>query len=230
MSKKSINIFQMYWSAYGGFRAFWASYYFLIPLIITFFCTNHWLNNKLWMADPLAILPSLLGFTLAGYAMWLSVGNEKLKILLSSKFDKEKKNSYSLFMQINASFIHFVIFQLITLIFVYFLKYNDAAFFIKKIEEFYVLYDITYAVLNFFSNLMNAIGFFLFIYSVFTMLATVFGIFRISYWIDIHNRKIAASEQLKKCPDCYGDVPQGAKKCMHCGCEFEPINSESKPS
>ena len=230
MTKKTINIIKMYWSAYGGFRAFWASYYFLIPLIITIFCSSHWLNNKLWIADPLTILPSLLGFTLAGYAMWLSVGNEKLKILLSSKFDKEKKNGYSLFMQINASFIHFVIFQLITLIFVYFLKYNDAPYFINKIEEFYILYDITYAVLNFLGNLLNAIGFFLFVYSIFTMLATVFGIFRISFWIDSHNRNIASSEQFIKCPDCYGDASTKAKKCMHCGCEFETINSDSKPS
>lgn len=230
MSKKPINIIKMYWSAYGGFHAFWASYYFLIPLIITFFCSNRWLNNNLWMADPLSIFPSLLGFTLAGYAMWLSVGNEKLKILLSSKFDKETKNIYSLFMQINASFIHFVIFQLVTLIFVYFLKYNDAPYFLKRIEEYYILYDITYAVLNFFGNLLSAIGFFLFIYSLFTMLATAFGIFRISYWVDNHNRKIANSEQFIKCPDCYGDAFSKAKKCMHCGCEFETINSDSNPS
>ncbi|RLL46404.1 hypothetical protein D9K79_08100 [Acinetobacter cumulans] len=229
MSKKPTNIFKMYWNAYGGFHAFWASYYFLIPLIITFFCSNHWLNNKVWINDPLTILPSLLGFTLAGYAMWLSVGNEKLKILLSSKFNK-KNNDYSLFMQINASFIHFVIFQIVTLIFVYFLKYNDVANLIKIIEDYYILYNSTYAVLSFLGNLFYAIGFFLFIYSIFTMLATVLGIFRISFWIDSHNRKLATEEQTIKCPDCYGNALIKAKKCMHCGCDFESINSDSNPS
>lgn len=229
MTKKTINIYKMYWQSYGGCRAFWASYYCLIPLVITFLCIKHWANNEAWMADPLTILPSLLGFTLAGYAMWLSVGNEKLKLSLSTKFEKEK-NHFSYFMQINASFIHFVVFQLIALIFIYFLKYNSIGSLIEKIEEYYVFYNATLCVMDILKNIFYAFGFFLFIYSIFTMLATVFGIFRISYWIDIQNRKIAASEQLKKCPDCYGDVPQGAKKCMHCGCEFEPINSESKPS
>lgn len=229
MSEKPKNIFKLYWNAYGGFHAFWASYYFLIPLIITLFCRNHWLNNKEWINDPLTILPSLLGFTLAGYAMWLSVGNEKLKILLSSKFNK-KKNEYSFFMQINSSFIHFVIFQIIALILVYFLKYNDIDYFIKIIEEHYILFNSTIAVLDFIGNLFNAIGFFLFIYSIFTMLATVLGIFRISFWIDTLNRKVATDKETIKCPDCYGDALIKAKKCMHCGCDFELLNSDSNPS
>ena len=220
MSKKPTNIFKMYWKAYGGFRAFWASYYFFIPLLITALSANHWINNKEWMTDPLTILPSLLGFTLAGYAMWLSVGNEKLKIILSSKIDKNK-NNYSVFMQINASFIHFVVFQLIALIFIYFLKYNSIVTIINKITNYYVLYESTNTVLNLLSNAFNFFGFFLFIYSIFSMLATVFGIFRISFWIDTQNRNIFISGKVKKCPDCCSDIPIESKKCMHCKCEFE---------
>ncbi len=227
--QKPTNIVKMYWKAYGGFRAFWASIYFLIPLFITLLCSSHWLSNKDWMNDPLTILPSLLGFTLAGYAMWLSVGNEKLKILLSSKIDKEK-NEYSFFMQINSSFIHFVIFQIVALLYIYFLKYNSLRFVLSKIEDYFILFNSTLALLDFSISLANAIGFFLFIYSIFTMLATVFGIYRISFWIDNQNRNIKKSEQFIKCPDCYGDAPVQAKKCMHCGCEFKPINDSSKPS
>ncbi len=227
MSKKPENIYKMYWKAYGGCRAFWASYYFFIPVIITILCAKHWINNTNWINDPLTILPSLLGFTLAGYAMWLSVGNEKLKILLSSKFDKNK-NLYSYFMQINASFIHFVVFQLIALIVVYFLKYNSFGSIYLYLNEYFVFYDTTISILSILKNAFYGLGFFLFIYSIFTMLATVLGIFRISYWIDSQNRSIAKSEELKKCPDCYGDIPLGAKKCMHCGCEFD-VDDSTKP-
>lgn len=229
MTKKPTNIFKMYWNAYGGFHAFWASIYFLIPLLTTLLCYTHWLNNKDWMNDPLTILPSLLGFTLAGYSMWLSVGNEKLKTLLSSKFNKQK-NEYSFFMQINASFIHFIIFQLIALIFIYFLKYNSLHLILDKLKNKYNFSNEIILIFDIFSNLIYGLGFFLFIYSIFTMLATVLGIFRISFWIDNQNRKISDLERSINCPECYGDVNLKAKKCMHCGCEFNSIDSSSKPS
>ncbi|HHY2117742.1 hypothetical protein NQ628_13500 [Acinetobacter baumannii] len=227
--KKTTPILKMYWKAYGGFRAFWGSIYFLIPLLITLACTKHWLTNESWTSDPLTILPSLLGFTLAGYAMWLSVGNEKLKILLSSKIDKTK-NEYSFFMQINASFIHFVIFQIITLLYVYFLKYNSFPLLLNKIKEYYILFNSTIFLIDVLVGLLNAIGFFLFIYSIFTMLATVLGIFRISFWIDNQNRSMAISEKSIECPDCCSQIPSKAKKCKHCGCNFETVNDPSQPS
>ena len=142
----------------------------------------------------------------------------------------KSKNFYSIFMQINASFIHFVVFQLIALIVVYFLKYNSFGSIYSFLKEYFVFYDATISALYILKNAFYALGFFLFIYSIFTMLATVFGIFRISFWIDSQNRSIAKSEHFNKCPDCYGDVPPEAKKCMHCGCEFETVNSQSKPS
>lgn len=229
MQRKSDNTLLMYWKAYGGFRAFWCSSYLLTPLLITLFCSSHWLNNAEWISDPLSVIPSLLGFTLAGYAMWLSVGNEKLKIVLSSKIDL-KKNQYSVFMQINASFLHFVILQIFALIFLYFLKYNSLGVILNKIQNSYLFSNGLLALIEFLSNFFNGLGFFLFIYSIYTMLATVLGIFRISYWIDSQNRIMLKNDNNKKCPDCCGEISSEARKCMHCGCNFEPLNSDKNPS
>lgn len=216
-NRKSETDIRMYWKAYGGFRAFIVSKYSFISLVITIFCFDHWSSSNDWMEEPFTILPSLLGFTLAGYAMWLSVGNESLKTLLSNKYDKSK-NEFSFFMQINASFIHFVLLQIITLIYIYFIKYNSLSVFYDLLEKYYVFFNITICIFSILNFLASAFGFFLFIYSILTMLATVLGIFRISFWIDQKNFK--ESNKYKKCADCYADVPSQAKKCMYCNCEF----------
>ena len=221
---KPKNSFKMYWEAYGGYHAFWASYYCLISLVITLLCAHTWLNNEKWVDIPLSTLPSLLGFTLAGYSIWLSVGNEKLKILLAKKKSEEE---YSSFMKINASFIHFIILQILALICAIILKFNSVSFIIYRSEIYISFYLDFYLLIDYITYSFKAISFFIYIYSIMTMLAAVLGIFRIAYWTDQLYGKV---ETQLKCPDCYSDIPIQAKKCSFCGCEIIPINDPSKPT
>lgn len=66
-----------------------------------------------WWVTPTDILPSLIGFTLGGYAILLAFGDHRfLDLMRQSGSDSEP----SAYMDINAVFLHFLLLQFIALI------------------------------------------------------------------------------------------------------------------
>lgn len=170
---------KIYWEAYGGWKAIFHSYYFGISIIITFLCINFWLNDSSWIEMPLSGLPSLLGFSLGGYAVWLSIGDEKLKKLLSQT---NGHTNHSDFIVVNATFIHFIFLQIISYIYLFILK-------AKPLSHAVEFYELTCShCLIIFSLLFNFLGFLLFTYSIISMLAAVLAIFQIANWTDAINK------------------------------------------
>ena len=112
---KSLRI---YWRLYGGLRAFVGSPYLHCAIILSF------LNYPLWWSDcspdvswydlALSIFPSLLSFTLGGYAVLLAFGGEKFLQLISGP---DKSGESSPFLQINGALVHFILLQGLSLLF-----------------------------------------------------------------------------------------------------------------
>lgn len=221
--ESSISI---YWKAYGGWKALWSSIYLKIAIIITLICSHTWLNEK-WMDDAITALPSLLGFSLGGYAVWLSIGDERLKNILYANKDISKPSK---FMRVNAAFVHFIFLQIICLLYVYLLKYNSANAIIRYFEQDWVFIDEFYFLQDLTISFSNGLGFFLFIYSILSMLAAVFAIFRIARWTDRLNLRNNQSSDKANCSECMEEIKALAKKCKHCGAIFKPINDKNKPS
>ena len=81
MNKKE-NIFSRYWHAYGGFSALMTSYYFWISILISCLLYPFW-SREGWWDDVLGIMPDLVGFSLGGFAMWIAIGDDSFRQLIS---------------------------------------------------------------------------------------------------------------------------------------------------
>ena len=150
------TVLRQYWRTYGGIPALVKSPYlhtslagsFLIPL---------WKMDD-WYDIPLDVIPSILGFSLAGYAMFLAFGDEAFRRLIAGEYGDGKESP---FMEFNAIFLHFIVVQILAIL----LAVN------AKVRE------IDGGVAAYFSCVV-------FVYSLLTALAAAIEIFRCSRLFD----------------------------------------------
>jgi len=71
-----------YYICYGGFWKIVWSPYTHGAVLVTILCIGKVLDGT-WMITPLAVLPALLGFTLAAYALLLGFGDEAFRKFLA---------------------------------------------------------------------------------------------------------------------------------------------------
>ena len=112
------GILSRYWRAYGGITALFKSPYLWLSVVITIFLFPHWSKPE-WWDDVLSIMPNLLGFSLGGYAMWIAIGDDDFRKLISGEDEDGKPSPY---MEVNAAFVHFVVLQMLSMIFALFAK------------------------------------------------------------------------------------------------------------
>lgn len=102
-----------YWSLFGGWEALIGSAYAWTALFATAFLW--WFKGEMtWLSPTLSILPNLLGFTVAAYAILLAFGDEEFKKIIIT-YPKKRKDSF--FMTVNGTFCHFIIIQCLTLVY-----------------------------------------------------------------------------------------------------------------
>lgn len=169
------NILVRYWKAYGGWKAVLTSVYFWGAVVLTAFLYPQWTKVG-WWGDVLSIMPSVMGFSLGGFAMWVAIGDEKFKSLLSGSDDDGKPSP---FMEVNATFVHFILLQLTSII----LAVISNAYNIP-ISSSHWLYAIWGGNLGLATNILYCFSYFIFIYSLFTAFAAVLALFRVSSWYD----------------------------------------------
>lgn len=188
--EKTSSPFSQYWEAYGGWRALFSSKYFWCSFIITPMCYSFWaLKPDDFINMALAALPNLLGFALGGYAVWLGIGDQRLKKLLS-EFDEDRsfQEKQSDFMIVNATFVHFIVLQIISLSYLIILKANSFSQIMLYLNKHFDINSCFLSLINLIAILGYGFGFLLFIYSIFSMLAATFAVFRIAKWSDELNR------------------------------------------
>lgn len=168
------SIILRYWITYGGWPAVIKSPYLHLSLIFLALTSHYWLTSP-WWEQPLSIVPSLLGFSLGGLAMLLSFGNTRFQTFVSER-DKGPDSDPSALMSVAASFVHFMLLQLLALLVA--IIFNSLYFYVPwldPIRPFLVLCNI----------LFSAIGYFIFLYSILSMVAAVFAVFRMTSWFDV---------------------------------------------
>lgn len=175
MTKLKENVLKEYWKTYGGISALLRSPYFLISIILTLLFVGSWWNKQ-WWETSIALLPSLLGFSLGGYAMFVSVGSDDFKKIIAQK----KNKKHSKFMQNNAMFMHFILLQITALIF---------ALLASSISQNSVLIKFDYDFLSHaasltLKNIFGFVGYFLLVYSILSALAAAFAIYKMAHLYD----------------------------------------------
>jgi hypothetical protein len=110
------GIFTQYWRAYGGLQAILLSPYFHVALILGMVCYPYKkVDDWNWWDIPIETIPSVIGFSLGGYAIFLGLGDEKFKSILGGN-DETNKGRPSPFISLNTAFLHFIIIQLLALV------------------------------------------------------------------------------------------------------------------
>lgn len=169
------GIFSRYWHAYGGVKSLVKSVYFWGALVLTAVLYPLWSTGG-WWNDVLSIMPSLLGFSLGGYAMWTAVGDDDFRRLISGP---EKDGSPSPYMKMNAAFVHFIVLQFVSIVLALIAKAYDfevpPEYFLRRLFGQW-FYDVCL--------LGSFIGYFVFVYALLTALAATFAVFRASSWYD----------------------------------------------
>lgn len=170
MYKGVFSIYTRYWNAYGGFSALVRSFYLHAALIITVICTNAWLTAG-WWDQVTSILPNVLGFTLGGFAIFISFGDEKFRQLLAEP-DEDDAEAPTAYVQLCSTFVHFILVQIIALLFAIIAKSTHFPW--EKSPDFFK------AALPWLNGAVGFVGYTLFIYSLTSALAATMHVFRIA--------------------------------------------------
>lgn len=163
------DIFKRYWRSYGGLSALIGSPYLHISIIFVLMTFGYWSNNS-WWDQSLSILPSLLGFTLGGFAVFLSLGSEEFRSLMAQPDDGDTTDK-STYMTVIGSFVHFVIIQIMAILIS--IIANAASYTSKP-------YFLTENMNMTFTYILGFLGYGLFLYSIFLALSVCFAIYRMS--------------------------------------------------
>ena len=102
---KSGSLLLLVWRLTGGWKAFLRSSDLWISLFVWAVSWHAW-TRKDWWIDVIATNPSLLGFTLAGFAIFLGFGSEDFKKLIA-----ERQEERSQYLSVSAAFLYFVMVQ-----------------------------------------------------------------------------------------------------------------------
>jgi len=163
-----------YWSAYGGLKALVRSPYLHLALLILLITAPYWLSSP-WWTQPLSIIPNLLGFSLGGLAMLLSFGNAEFQKFITEK-GEESNSDPTAFIEVSASFVHFMLLQLGSLL--------SATIF--NALDFYLQWPACIRpVVSCATAIFSGLGYLLFLYSITAMVAAVFAVFRMTSWFEM---------------------------------------------
>lgn len=184
------NILIRFWVAYGGWIALVKSKYLWASIILTAVLFKHWAGNE-WWDDVLSIMPSLLGFSLGVFALWLAIGDDEFRRIVVGESVPGKTSPY---MTVNATFVHFILLQLIAI----FLALINKALNFKLPNDSFLLLILG----GFFWPIVifgKAFSYFIFIYALMSALASTFALFRVASWYDLkQTKKIELSDKAGK--------------------------------
>jgi hypothetical protein len=195
------SILIRYWKSYGGVKALVRSYYLYGAILLTLALAPHWLNTE-WWKHVLAIMPSVLGFSLGGYAMWIALGDENFRKLISGESEPGKTSP---FMSVNAAFVHFILLQILAIILALF---ADAYNFSLPKES--CILELFGNSLYYLRKIFAFFGYFIFVYALLSAVAATLALLRVSSWYDAFMSKKLEQEKNEGQERVKGD--EGIKK------------------
>ncbi|MCU7494750.1 MAG: hypothetical protein HF314_12085 [Ignavibacteria bacterium] len=183
-----VKIFSIYWTTYGRTKELLQSLYFWMAIIITGLSFNIWFNPD-WWSLVLGVIPNLMGFSLGGFAIFLAFGDNQFLSIIRGSNENGKSSP---FINLSASFVHFILVQMLALLSAIAAKSLYIPF-PEWILNIFTSLGISETFIWGFASILRTIGwflgFFLFIYALFTAIAATMAIFRLTRWFDIYSGK-----------------------------------------
>lgn len=183
MYKGVLRIFRVYWGAYGGLGALLRSPYLHLAVLLLAVTFNTW-TNPCWWDISLSVLPNLLGFTLGGFAIFIGFGDEAFRGMLADP-DLDAPDKPSIYVGLCSTFVHFILVQFLAL----------ALSLIAKSWWFYAAWmDAMRPALVYLNGIGGAVGYFVFLYAVTSVVAATMHVLRIATMYEA-KRKADADRQ-----------------------------------
>lgn len=176
-SGKPQSIFIRYWHAYGGTKALLRSYYLWFSVFASLALYRLW-STPGWWDLVFSIVPSLLGFSLGGFALWIAIGDDSFRKFIA---EKETPTEVSIYSGVNANFVHFIVLQVIAVISALVAKATN--FTLQPEHIFIRIAGEWYYVLT---SIFTYFGFLLFIYALVSALAAVMGLLRVTFMYETY--------------------------------------------
>jgi len=167
------EIVARYYGAYGGASAMLGSPYLHLSLGLAALMWPLW-RVPSWTDITLSVLPSLMGFSLGGFAMLLAVGDDGFRAILAGPARDSDKPSP--LMGIAASFVHFLVMQTLSIVVALLIKAHLAVGVIVTPPGGAVLHGPALWI--------SAAGFWLFVYALLLSMPAVFRVLRVVSWYD----------------------------------------------
>lgn len=148
--------------------------YFHASLFLLILTSAYWSREDWWL-QPMSVLPNLLGFTLGGFAIFLAFGDQRFQELIAG----QKQGSamrHSPYLGVAATFMHFALVQLVALIVA---TTEDAVHKAKYLDL-----SGSREYLAALAPIFNALGYWLYLYSLCAGVAAILAIFRVATWYD----------------------------------------------
>lgn len=165
--------FPKYFETYGGLNEIAKSRYFWGAVALTCLCFRYFREPE-WWSLVLNVVPGLVGFSIAGIAIFVSLGSDKLRASIAGKVPG--KDETSPFIDFMAMFTHFIVVQLLALI----VAVVSKALYESQVIACGLCMEISEAMKGPFWFL----GGLLFIYATLLCVALALEIFRLSEMID----------------------------------------------
>lgn len=173
---KPLEPLREYWRIYGGVGAVLTSPYFHLSIVIAILTSPIWVATKWWELS-ISVLPNIVGFTIGGYAILVSFGDEEFKRKIAGKTDDDDGDSP--YMHVNATLVHTIIVQatalLVSIVFkgLSFISYAE----ISESKDWSLISVMPGVILS-------APGFLLFVYGLVLLIPLSINIFEVASWYD----------------------------------------------
>ena len=187
MAKPS-PIFKRFWMAYGGAGALLRSPYLYVALLIAPLCWGTW-SAPNWWDTVISVLPNLLGFTLGGFAIFVSFGDARFIASLAA--EEEDPAQPTVYRELCATFVHFILVQVTALILAIVTK---GMWFPASFPD-YIAKALPIA-----NMAWGAFCYCVFLYALTSVVAIALHVFRISTMYELHQRMVPSDDP--SCPCC----------------------------
>lgn len=151
-----------YWRAYGGTGHLVTSPYLHISFILMLLLFPAW-QSPGWWDTVLFVMPSVLGFSLGGYAIWLAIGDPRFHAIIAGGSADGETSPY---LDVSAAFAHFIVLQF-------------AAIITALAASAHAVEDPGWFLLS-----LWALSYWLFLYALLLALATGLMVFQVATWYD----------------------------------------------
>lgn len=182
-----VVLLREYWHAYGGLRELVRSPYLYLAIALTPVMYGEW-SHADWWDTVIAVVPVLLGISLAAFTLFLAAGSEGFREVIAGRDSEEVENNgargepsstpamteQSPFVRTAAVFLHFLVIQFIALIVALMAK---SLYQVDSPHWFMRIDDVVTPV-------FWAISYFIFMYALTVVLAASFAVYEVVQWFD----------------------------------------------